>query len=515
MARKQDYRRGMIHSKESELLEGQGAAPGPEGKWLRDLRDWIERLRAVDELKVVSVKVTPDGEIQEIARQMSARKGPAVLFTNISGHEKTWCQKLFVGSMNTFGKVSVALGLPKDAPPPVIVEKIRETMRKPTPPKIVDTGPVKDNIIKTGIDLNKIPVPMWHPGDGGRYINTWHGVVTKDPETGALNVGCYRGMIKDKDTIVSLLIRSQQWGQHFVRYSKRGEKMPVAFVYGGDPTFMIAAGSPVTTSGKWAEYDWMGTMQGEPVPLVLCETVDLYVPANAEIIIEGHVLPDALAKEGPFKEASGQYAKQAMRPVMKVSCITHRNDPIFTGSATGLAPILEEQFIPAIFGLTAVLKNHLDNSGLPFTDLTLFPFFAVKIQKMWQGHPLQVAYAILGHKSSNLPFKMLVVVDDNVNIYDPNEVIRAINNNVDPAEDVHVLPVHNLIFDAAMAEKDTDIEEYGASLGNKLFIDATVNWKRHPRQKEWGGARMQPAEPAPAADVEKVKKRWAEYGFEK
>jgi len=495
-------------------LSGEAAA-APDKKWSRDLRGWLEHLKAEGELKEITAKITPDGEVQEIARQMSARKGPAVLFTDIAGHEKTWCKRLFVGSMNTFGKVSLALGLPKKTPPPVMVERIRKTMSNPVQPKIVQTGPVKKNVIKAGIDLNKIPVPMWHPGDGGRYINSWSGAVTKDPDTGEYNVGCYRGMIAGKDTIVSLLLRSQHWGQHFVKYCARGEKMPVAFVYGGDPTFMIAAGSPVTTTGKWGEYEWMGAMRGEPVPLVKCETVDLYVPANAEIVIEGHVLcdPGAKVREGPFKEASGQYAQPAKRPVMKVSCITYRDDPIFAGSATGLAPVLEEQFVPAVFGLTSVLKNHLENSGLPFVDLTLFPFFAVKIKKMWQGHPIQVAYSLMGHKSSNLPFKMLVVVDDNVNIYNPKSVMRAINNNVDPAEDVHVMPVDNLIFDAAMAEKDTNIEEYGGSLGNKLFIDATVNWKRHPKRKEWGGARVQPAEPAPKADVEKVKKRWSEYGF--
>jgi UbiD family decarboxylase len=221
-----------------------------EKRWSRDLRGWMECLKAEGELKTVEAKVTPDGEIQEIARQMSARKGPAVLFTNIAGHEKTWCTKLIVGSQNTFSKVSLALGLPKNTPLPVLIKKLRETLQNPVPPIIVDTGPVKQNIIKTGIDLNKIPVPIWHPGDGGRYINTWQGVVTKDPETGVLNVGIYRGMIAGKDTITSLLIRSQHWGQHFVKYSKKGEKMPVAFIYGTDPTFMIAAGSPETTSGK-------------------------------------------------------------------------------------------------------------------------------------------------------------------------------------------------------------------------------------------------------------------------
>ena len=129
---------------------------------------------------------------------------------------------------------------------------------------MIETGPVKENVIREGVDLNEIPVPWWHPQDGGRYINMWHGVVTRDPESGEYNLGCYRGHIVDKDKIVSLLVRSQHWGRQFEKYRERGEDMPVAFVYGMDPTMMIAAGSPVTTCGEWGEYEWIGAMMGNP-----------------------------------------------------------------------------------------------------------------------------------------------------------------------------------------------------------------------------------------------------------
>lgn len=483
--------------------------------WSRDLRGWMGCLDAENELKVVQTAVNPNGEVQEIARQMSARQGPAVLFTNVVGHEKTWCTKLLVGGLNTFGKISLALGLAKHTPLPVTLERMRETLRNPVPPIPVDTGPVKENIIRGGIDLNEIPVPRWHPRDGGRYINMWHGVVTRDPESSEYNLGCYRGHIVDEDTIVSLLVRSQHWGRQFEKYRERGQDMPVAFVYGLDPAIMIAAASPVTTCGAWGEYEWIGAMMGHPLRLVKCESIDLHVPASAEMVIEGYVLrdPATYAMEGPLKEASGRYSEPAMMPVMKVGCISHRDDPIFTGSASGLAPVLEEQLIAIAAGTTAILKNHLQNAGIPFLDLTLAPFFAVRIKKMWDGHPMQVAYSLLGHKSSNMPVKMLVVVEEDVNIYDPGEIVRAINNNTDPAEDVHVLPVNNLIFDNAMSKESANIEEYGGVLGSKLFIDATVSWKRHPRQERWAGARVAPVEPPPPADVEMVKKRWAEYGF--
>jgi 4-hydroxy-3-polyprenylbenzoate decarboxylase len=468
------------------------------------------------DFKTVSAKVAPDGEIQEIARQLSATGGPAVLFDNIEGHEDTWCTKLMVASLNTFGKVARALGMPPETPMPLLAGKMQQALKNPMTPIVVETGPVKENIIKDNIDINEIPVPKWHPKDGGRYINLWHGVVTKDPDTGEHNIGCYRGQIADRDTIVSLLVKSQGWGRHYAKYCERGEDMPVAFFYGVDPTLMIAAGSPLTTNGVWGEYEWAGAMAGQSVPIVKCETHDIYVPARAEIVVEGFVSKDEkdYLQEGPFKEASAVYSVPELRPAMKVSCITHRDDPIFTGTATGTAPVLEEQFIPAIPATTAVLKNHLDNAGIPYVDLTLAPIFAVKIKKMWQGHPLQVAYTLLGHKSSNLPINMLVVVEDNVNIYEPGEVLKAINNNADPVEDVYSLPVDNQIYSVAMSDGDCNTTDYGASLGNKLFIDATVNWKRHPKKESLGGARIPPTEPPVAEDVEKVRRRWNEYGLE-
>ncbi len=482
--------------------------------WSKDLRGWLEKLTEEGELKKVQAKVACDGEIQEIGRQMSTIKGPAILFENIESHEDTWCGKFFIGSLNTYSKIALTFGLSKDTPGREITEKIRKTLRTPIDPVRVGTGPVKDNIIKkSSVDINKIPVPLWHPKDQGRYINTWAAIVTKDPDTGEYNVGAYRGVIHDKNHIGVLLFRTQGWGMHYAKYIKRGQPMPVACVYGWDPSMMLAAGSPVTTIDEW---QWMGSIRGEPVPLVKCETVDLEVPATAEIVIEGHISPDPATyrQEGPLKEISGRYCEPSQMPVIEVSCITHRNDPIMVGTAIGMAPIKEEQIILMDAGTTAVLRNALEDQGVPgVLDLTFSPFFTVKIEKTFQGQAFQVASALFGHKALNMRFKILVVVEDGVDIRNPQAVINAINNNADPASDIYIFPTGRTMVDNAMRPMDVNASDYSGSMGNKMLIDATCNWTRHPKQEKWGGARQAPAEPPPAEDVEKVKKRWAEYGF--
>ena len=181
--------------------------PENPGSWSRDLRGWLEKLTEEGELKTVSAKVECGGEIQEIGRQMSARQGPAVLFENIEGHEDTWCKKLFVGSLNTYGKIALTVDRPGDTPTPEIFERVRETLTRPLPPVRVKAGPIKENILKGDqVDLNAMPVPQWHPKDAGKYINMWAAIVTRDPDSGEYNIGAYRGVIQDRNRIGVFLL---------------------------------------------------------------------------------------------------------------------------------------------------------------------------------------------------------------------------------------------------------------------------------------------------------------------
>jgi len=508
---------------ESEAaLEEVSATPGG---FVGDLREWIAYLEEQGLARTVTAPVTCGGEIQEIARQMSAigmnmkqaENAQAVLFENIEGYTNTWCTKLFVGSLNTTDKLCRAIGADPGLPPPAVIDAIIETAeRDPIPPVTVDTGPVKQNIIKAAqVDLFDIPVPQWHPGDEYRYINTWHAVVTKHAETGEVNVGTYRGAIYDKNHIISLLVESQHWGQHFRSWRERGEDMPVAFVYGWNPSMILVGGSPWHHPNGLSEWAWLGAIMGEPVELVKCETVDLYVPASAEIVIEGHVLidPETYVQEGPIKEISGGYSFPMKNPLTKVSCITHRDDPIYTGSAIGTAPVFEEQKIAFAFGGWALLKKFVMDTVPGVLDLTITPMCAVKIHKMYQGHAFQVGCALFAHKTTHLPWKMWFVVEEDVNIYDAGAVYGAVSNNCNPEEDIYIFRQYAGIVDASLGAHGLNIEEYGSALSTRCLVDATVNWIRHPRIEVWEGARVAPLELAPEADFNEVMERWEEYGF--
>ena len=191
----------------------------------RDLRVWMALLEAEGDLKRVTAKVDWDDEISQIIRKVYVKHGPALLFENIKDHEATLSRRLFTNGLGTQSRVNLMLGLPKDTPSLETVQTIKKRMKEPLKPVRVKEGPVKENIIKgNNIELFQIPVPKWHPLDGGRYINTFFGAVTKDPDTGENNVGIYRGMIVSKNKIGNMLIPMKDWGITYHKYKEMGKQ---------------------------------------------------------------------------------------------------------------------------------------------------------------------------------------------------------------------------------------------------------------------------------------------------
>ncbi len=278
---------------------------------LSDLRDWIGHLESMGHLKRVTAQVDWNEEIGAIVRKVSAQGGPALLFENIKDYPKkgSLCSRLFTNGLGSRSRLAMALRLPPDTDDRTITCALKERFGGRVAPKKVKSGPVKENII-TGkeIDLFKLPVPRWNYLDGGRYINTSCGVVTMDPETKLMNIGTYRGMIGSRNTLPVLIVASQHWGGHFSKYKRLGKEMPVAVVYGWDPTLFIASTAQVTHLG-YSEYETVGALAQRPVELVKCETSDLWVPASAEIVIEGKISsdPQTFEMEGPFAEYPGYY----------------------------------------------------------------------------------------------------------------------------------------------------------------------------------------------------------------
>jgi 4-hydroxy-3-polyprenylbenzoate decarboxylase len=482
----------------------------------KDLRSWLNYLEKNGELLRIKAQVDSDLEISEILRKSMRKRGPAVLFENIKNFEKGWCTKLFAGGLASRSRMALMFGLPKETSYQDIVKVLRKRLKEPLEPVAVETGPVKENVIKgNDVDLYKIPVPKWHALDGGLYINTWCGVVTMDPDTGERNVGTYRGMITGKNKISTLLIWSQDWGKHYAKYMQRGEPMPVAVIYGWDPSMVFTAGFPF----QGDEYRIMGSIMQEPVPLVKCETSQLQVPASAEIVLEGTISTDqsSYEHEGPFGEFNGFYGGWGgIKPVINVSCITHRNDPVYRGNIEGMSKgVVSETGMCSFVAYSAAMWEVLESQGLAggVIDLIPAPWAVIKIHKTYQGQPKQIAAALWGSKLSVFTLKTIMVVEEDVDIHELRELQLAFQSNVNPTKDLIVFPM-NVSTPADISNPDESKDGITSDTQVKLLIDATVDWDTHPTRAEWGGKRLSPrCTDSPPEVAEKVNKRWKEYGF--
>ncbi|HEY2526594.1 MAG TPA: UbiD family decarboxylase [Xanthobacteraceae bacterium] len=489
-----------------------------------DMRQWIEQLEQHGELRRIKAEVDWDREIGAITRRVLEKKGPALLFETIKGYTNGRCTKLFASGLGARSRLALALGFPRDATSRQLVQHVMKTNRQTIPPLIVDSGPVKDVIIRgDAIDQTEFPVPKWHYLEGGRYIHTFSAIVTMDPETRAMNVGLYRGMIGTKNTAPFLLVKGgQHWGQHFVKWAARQRPMPVACVIGWDPIMPFLAGSPLPAGV--CEWDAMGAYRGEPAQLVRCETVDLLVPASAEIVIEGTISDDPASyeKEGPFGEFTGYVSDlPTPRPAMKVTCITHRRDPIFVGSLEGTLPgSYSENSVISSVQRAAVAWNILNGAGIPgILDVYAPPItngvnIRVQIKKHYQGQPKQIAAALWGSSAAQYRYKHVIVVEEDIDPADDEQVEWAFAHRVNAGEGgVVVFPgIFGSPIDPSTPMDDRDVAQLGTGLWNRMLIDATRSWK-NPRRPEWSNERFPPTVRPAAEDAARVNARWSEYGL--
>ena len=489
-----------------------------------DVRQWMARLEQYGELRRITAEVDWNREIGAVARRVLEKKGPALLFENIKGYTQGRCTKVFVNGLGARSRLALALGFPREAANRELVQYVMKKNRETIAPVFVETGPVKDVIVRgAAIDQTEFPVPKWHYLEGGRYIHTFSAIVTKDPDTDVMNVGLYRGMIGRKDTAPFLLVKGgQHWGAHFVKWAARGEPMPVACVIGFDPVMAFLAGSPLPVGV--CEYDVMGGYRGEPVELVRCETVDLAVPAAAEIVIEGTISDDPATyeNEGPFGEFTGYVSDlPTPRPTMKVSCISHRRDPIFCGTLEGTLPgSYSENSVMSSVQRAAIAWNILNGAGIPgILDVYAPPItngvnIRVQIKKHYQGQPKQIAAALWGNSAAQYRYKHVTVVEEDIDPSQDEQVEWAFAHRVNAGEGgVVIFPgIFGSPIDPSTPMEDRDVAQLGSGLWNRMLIDATRSWK-HPRRPQWGGERFPPTVKPAAEDEALVKARWAEYGL--
>jgi 4-hydroxy-3-polyprenylbenzoate decarboxylase len=467
----------------------------------RNLREHIDKLEQEGELQRIKVEVDWDVELSAIMRQVFKQNGPACLFENVKGYKTP----VFSGAL--FGHKKYAMNI--DAPPNLkgILEKVKSAMANPIDIKMVGSGHCKENIDKGNkIDLGKFPVPRWHELDGGRYIGTLGVVITKDPETGIRNLAVYREQLLGKDK--TALNPEQQGGIHLRKYRAMNKPMPVVTCIGVPPSVLCAA----LTKAPYGqdESGIAGALCGEPVPFIKCETVDLEVPADTEIVIEGEVPPDTSKweLEGPFGEFTGHFhtLEKGQKPTIYVSAVTYRDNPIYQGCSPGIAP--NEETTPREIGGTAGAWTELQQSGIPgikdvyVTEMGCAGFTTIvqMDRHFYLGNVRQIIYFCF---AKLFMCKWVIVVDDDVDIYDKGAIEWVLATRVQPHRDIIITDnrLQGVELDPSI---HSDLAKIPRAQTSKIGIDATTKFKGHD---------FAPLVLDSAEMQKKIESRWKEYGF--
>ena len=490
----------------------------------RSLRDFMERLEREGRLVRVSAPVSPHLEMTEIQTRLLAEGGPAVLFERpVREDGSPYGMPVLV---NLFGTVErVAWGMNRE---PHQLREVGETLaflRQPEPPggwreavgmlpllktvmamkpRTVGSAPCQE-IVLTGdaIDLSMLPVQGCWPGEPAPLI-TWPLVVTKGPgkrREDDFNLGIYRMQVTGRDTTLMRWLKHRGGAQHHARWkAERPEPLPAAVVIGADPGTILAAVTPVPDT--LSEYQFAGLLRGAKVELVDCRTVPLKVPAQAEIVIEGHVSLDEHGDEGPYGDHTGYYNAVEPFPVFRVSAITMRRDPIYLSTFTGRPPdepsilgeALNEVFIPLLRQqFPEIVDFWLPPEGCSYR------IAVVSMRKAYPGHAKRVMLGVWSYLRQFMYTKWVIVVDDDIDARDWKDVMWAVSTRMDPARDITV--IENTPIDYL------DFASPESGLGSKIGLDATDKWPPETK-REWGRKlRM-------SDDVtERVTSRWREYGL--
>ncbi|MFP5447606.1 MAG: UbiD family decarboxylase [Alphaproteobacteria bacterium] len=497
----------------------------------RSLREFITKLEAAGELVRVSEPVSTVLEMTEIHRRLLKQGGPAVLFENVirADGERSPMPCL----VNLFGTVKrVAMGVTLEGRERTTAADLREVgellafLRSPEPPRglkdaldmlplaktvmamrpaTVKKAPVQE-IVWTGdqIDLTKLPIQTCWPGEPAPLI-TWPLVVTKGPSTEReddYNLGIYRMQALGKDRTIMRWLAHRGGAQHHRRWKAAGkpDALPACAVLGADPGTILAAVTPVPET--LSEYQFAGLMRGAKAELVAAKTVPLMVPAEAEIVIEGHVLLDEYADEGPYGDHTGYYNQVDRFPVMRVSAITTRCDPLYVSTFTGRPPdepsvlgeALNEVFIPLLRQqFPEIIDFWLPPEGCSYR------IAVVSMKKAYPGHAKRVMMGVWSYLRQFMYTKWVIVVDDDIDARDWKDVMWALSTRMDPARDITLVegtPIDYLDF--ASPE---------SGLGSKIGLDAT-NKLPPETHREWGEKLDMDA-----ATVARVTDRWASLGL--
>ncbi len=476
----------------------------------RDLQDFVTRLDNKGLLRRIVTPVDPVLEIAEVADRVMKSAGPALFFENpvgsnipvlinALGSPERMAMALGVGDVDEIG-AEIADLIKMEVPTTLIgkVQMLPKYGRLATyGPTTAKSGICQEVVEKDG-SLEELPILHCWPGDGGRYI-TLPMVFSKDPHTGIRNVGMYRMHVYDARTTGMHWHPHKVGARHYAAYERLGKRMELAVALGGDPALTYAASAPLPED--FDEMIFAGFLRKKSVEMVKCKTVDIEVPASADIVIEGYVDPHERRMEGPFGDHTGYYSLADEFPIFHVTCITHRKSPIYPATIVGKPPMedcfmakaTERIFLPLIkMQLPELVDMNLPVEGV-FHNLAV-----LSINKRYPGHARKIMHAVWG-LGQMMFTKIIVVVDADVNVQDMSEVLWRLGNNIDPLRDIEFV------------QGPVDILDHASRLsgyGSKMGIDATKKLPGEGFTREW------PDEITMAPEVkQKIDSMWSELGL--
>jgi len=461
----------------------------------KDLRDFLDQLDQRGLLKHVSHPIDPVLEMTEICDRTLRAEGPALIFDNPVGHQMPVLANLF----GTTQRVALGMGA-EDMTALREIGQLLAFLREPEPPKglkdaweklpifkqVLNMGPkikkkadCQQIVIDHNIDLGSLPIQTCWPGDAGPLI-TWALVITKGPHKERQNLGIYRQQVIGPNKTIMRWLAHRGGALDFADWCKLhpDEPFPVSVALGADPATLLGAVTPVPDN--LSEYAFAGLLRGSKTELVKCLSNDLQVPASAEIVLEGHIMPGEMADEGPFGDHTGYYNEVERFPVFTIDRITHRENPIYHTTYTGRPP--DE---PAVLGvaLNEVFVPILQKQFPEIVDFYLPPegcsyrVAVVSMKKQYPGHAKRVMMGVWSFLRQFMYTKFVIVVDDDINVRDWKDVIWAITTRMDPARDSVIIentPIDYLDFASPVS-----------GLGSKLGFDAT-NKMQGETNRNWG-----------------------------
>ena len=413
-----------------------------------DLREWLDTVDGLGELHRVKAEVDWNEEMAAVSYLAASQEGaPALLFEKVKGYP-AGRRVLFNAIGTSLSRIAVAMGMAPGQTAMAMIREARERLKRRIEPVEVAEGeaPVNQNILEGDrVDVTAFPAPKMWPLDGGRYIGTADVIITRNPDTGVLNMGTYRQMIQDSQHVGLYLSPGKDAKLHLQRAWQQGKPLEVAACWGIDPLLLIigSQGFPKNL----CEYEFAGGVKGEPLAVVKGRVTDLLFPAHAEVVAEGIIRPESVRSEGPFGEFTGYYGRpEAETPLMEVQAIHHRNDPILTSALMADYPACEQSLFFSIIR-SARVWDDLDRMGIPGIQGVYvhpaaaggFGMLTVSIEQRFAGHAQQVAALAAQCPGGAYYTKWIVVVDEDVDPSDTDQVLWAMATRCNPVDDIDIL----------------------------------------------------------------------------